>query len=462
MPRCISITKKGDRCRNKALDGFDRCHIHVKKQSYAVRRVSGLKTKSLCDGKLCDVNKICNPATGRCVSLTGNIGRKLIQGRGYHEPVNANKILNPYLGEQVDPDEEDNCGPDRPTLERISRTYPVIRNILSRYCDVLPLKDIKYIVGPHRYTEFRYKNYKIGIFGEHHVIRDFPKSSKTDTLTFSAFLTSLVTQTKRQYDFFVELPYQRRGVAGREISDQNQMLDVIEYDFKDCLQVEKAACPYKNLRVHYVDNRRLYPEHNNLAFEIYRYLYDLGNPWGVTAPDYLVNRFLRTAQEEYDKQTQLVERILQDKTSKIVKQLRNNELREKITSFIQKQMQANKMKFMIHLKQYSKTINKTFTLDHYTPEDIHDIRSLTHDFIHIFSKVMDTYLLGRIFRTYPKHSGGSAENIIIYAGNGHTELYISFLSYIGANKTIDILNKQSRHYLEFKDAHKAVSFLFNP
>lgn len=325
-----------------------------------------------------------------------------------------------------------------------------------------PLKDIKYIIGPHHYTEFRYKNYKIGIFGEHHAIRDFPKSSKTDTLTFSTFLTSLVTQTKRQYDFFVELPYQRRGVAGRELPDVNQMLEVIAHDFKDCLQVEKAACPYKNLRVHYADPRRLYPEQNNLALEIYSHVYDHGNPWGVTAPGYLVNRFLRTAQEEYDVQTQFVETVLQDKTSKIAKQLRYNELRYKITSFIQKQMQANKMKFMTDLKQYSKTINKNFTLEPLTPEDIDHIRSLVSYFMRIFANIMDTYLLGRIFRTYPKHSRGSAENIIIYAGNYHTKLYISFLSYIGANKTIDILNKQSRHYLEFTDADKARSFLFNP
>ena len=87
MSRCVSLTKKGDRCRNKALAGIDRCHIHAEKQSYSAPRVSDLlktssdfKPKSLCDGKLCDGNKICNPATGRCVSLTGNIGQKLIQG----------------------------------------------------------------------------------------------------------------------------------------------------------------------------------------------------------------------------------------------------------------------------------------------------------------------------------------------------------------------------------------------
>lgn len=122
MYRCVSITKKGDRCRNKALAGFDRCHIHAEKQSYAVRRVSGLKPK--CGGKLCDGNKICNPATGRCVSLTGNIGQKLIQANEVkpETQVKANKILNPYLGKEVDPHEKDNCGPDRRTLNRIPKT----------------------------------------------------------------------------------------------------------------------------------------------------------------------------------------------------------------------------------------------------------------------------------------------------------------------------------------------------
>jgi hypothetical protein len=462
MSRCVSITKKGDRCRNKALAGFDRCHIHAEKQSYAVRRVSGLKTKSLCGGKLCDGNKICNPATGRCVSLTGNIGRKLIQGNEVNPK--PNKILNPYLSEQVDPDEEDNCGPDRLTLARIPRKYPVIRNILRRYCDVLPLKDIKYIVGPNQYTEFRYKNYKIGIFGEYHGIRDFPLSSKTDTLTFSAFLTSLVTQTKRQYDFFAELSYKRRDVADRELLDRNMMVDVIEHEFKDCLRVEKVTCPYKNLRAHYIDNRNLYPEYRrSLAFSIYwYYAYDYENPNVKSPPRGIINEFLKTAQEEYDYQTRFVERVLQDKTSKIEKQLQHNELRDKITSFIQKQMQDNKRKFMTDLKQYSKTIDKDFTREPLTEEDIKVVRLLADHFIYIFTNIMDIYLLGRIFRTYPNDSGGSPENIIIYAGGYHTELYTSFLYYIGANKTIDILNRQSLYYLEFSDQLKVDSFLFNP
>lgn len=412
MSRCVSITKKGDRCRNKALDGFDRCHTHAEKQSYAVP-----------------------------------------------EP----KILNPYLGIQVDPDEEDNCGSDRLRLARIPRRYPVIRGILSRYCDVLPLKDVKYIVGPNQYTEFRYKNYKIGIFGEgSHSIHDFPLplSSKT-TLTFSAFLTSLVTQTKRQYDFFAELPYRNRVLKAKEISDVNFMLNVLEYDFKDCLKVEKAekaACPYKNLRIHYSDARELYPEYDNLAFEIYSYD-DVKK-----APGHKVNKFLKTLLKEYDEQTRFVERVLQDKTSKIEKQLRHNELRvrEQITEYIKYQMQDNKRKFMIYLNQSSETINKDFRQEPFTQEDIDVIRLLANEFILIFTPIMDTYLLGRIFRTYPNDSGGSPENIIIYAGGYHTELYTSFLYYIGANKTIDILNRESLYYLEFRDEDKARSFLFNP
>ena len=500
MSRCVSLTKKGDRCRNKALAGIDRCHIHAEKQSYAAPRVSDLlktssdfkprvsdlktssdlKTKSLCDGKLCDGNKICNPATGRCVSLTGNIGQKLIQGNEVKflkpepkiqvkankfpkpEPVKAIKILNPYLGIQVDPDEKDNCGSDRVTLDRIPKTSRN-RGILSRYCDVLPLKDVKYIVGPNQYTEFRYKNYKIAIFGEgSHVIHDFPlpMSSKTNTLTFSAFLTSLVTQTKRQYDFFAELPYRNRVLKAREISDVNFMLNVLEYDFKDCLKVEKAACPYKNLRIHYSDARELYPERDNLAFQIYSYVYDYGDHV-IKPPGDLVNRFLKTALKEYDEQTQFVERVLQDKTSKIEKQLRHNKLRKEITDFIQKQMQTNKLNFMAYLNQSSETINKDFTRETLTEEDIYNIRLLAYQFMYIFTPIMDTYLLGRIFRIYPNHSGGSAENIIIYGGSYHTELYISFLQHISANKTIKIVNK-SPYYLEFWAELKVDSFLFNP
>ncbi len=46
-----------------------------------------------------------NPATGRCVSLTGNIGRKLIQGNV--------KILIPILENKLIRMKKINCGPDR-------------------------------------------------------------------------------------------------------------------------------------------------------------------------------------------------------------------------------------------------------------------------------------------------------------------------------------------------------------
>jgi len=458
MSQCVAITKKGDRCRNKALTGFDKCHIHAKNKP----KVSDLKPKSLCDAKLCDVNKICNPVTGRCVSLTGNIGKKLIQGRVYDEvkpepQVKSNKILNPYLKNQVDPHGKDNCGPDRLTLDRIPKTNNN-RAILSRYCDVLPLNDVKYIVGPYKYTEFNYKNYKIGLFGEKHIIRDFPKSSKDDTLTFSAFLTSLVTQTKRQYDLFVELSYRNRGVKPTDVATDNCfMLNILEYDFKDCLQVEKGACPYKNLRVHYADRRFLYPEQkNNLAYELYSFIGNSQNP-----PIHLLNKFLKTAKEKYDEYTKFIlEGVLHDKKSKIAKQLQYNELSKEITDFIQKDIQARKNTFMIDLKLNSKTVNKDFTKEAVTDYDLKVIRGFVYDFMYIFTPIMDTYLLGRMFRKYP--SGGSTENIIIYAGTYHANLYVSFLNFIRASKTIDIYNANLLDYIEFKDADKARSFLFNP
>jgi len=237
--------------------------------------------------------------------------------------------------------------------------------------------------------------------------------------------------------------------------DVNFMLNVLEYDFKDCLQVDKGACPYKNLRVQYTDRRFLYPKQNNLAYEIYKYFMQDKNP-----PGHLVNKFLKTAQKDYDEDTKFVEDILQDKTSKIAKQLQYNELSKEITDFIQKKTQARKIDFMHILNQ--KTINKDFTKETITDYDLKVVRRLSFNFMYIFTPIMDTYLLGRMFRKYP--SGGSAENIIIYAGTYHTQLYTSFLDSIGANKTITInaMANVYSSYIEFGDVAKARSFLFNP
>ncbi len=51
----------------------------------------------------------------------------------------------------------------------------------------------------------------------------------------------------------------------------------------------------------------------------------------------------------------------------------------------------------------------------------------------MMSTYMDLYLMARVFRVFA--DGTQPENVIIYAGQGHTDRYVEFLEKIGA-KTI--------------------------
>ena len=63
MNRCDADTKNGERCKKYALKGDHLCEKH--------------KKLTKCENKVCLPNKLCNPASGRCVNYNGKIGQSL-------------------------------------------------------------------------------------------------------------------------------------------------------------------------------------------------------------------------------------------------------------------------------------------------------------------------------------------------------------------------------------------------
>ena len=461
MSRCVAITKKGDQCRNNALKCDNVCTIHLKSKVYVMKKpkVSSPKVKLLCEGKVCPATKVCNPTSGRCVSSTGKIGKELSGAVSpkvkVRLPEKKSQIFNPYSNSMVSVNSKENCSETRKSLKRINN--PNI-NVVKKYCDVLPLRDVEYIIGPYTYDEFQYGRYNIAIFGESHLIRELPELSKKSTLLFSDFLTSLLTQNADiNYDFFLEIGYMSRDIHPEAVYYMNTMVNIIENDFHKCLEIVKD-CPYKNLRAHYIDYRNKYRTEVDVVQIIYSSL-SLGKP----NVERMMNAFLSKYRKIYEARQKVIEAALQD--PKIEKQLAHNPLRDEILSFIKMQIKKNDEEFEIFVKENKGYFEKTYSEEKTTENDRDFWRDLLDSqFIYMLTPVMDLYTLARMFRSYP--SGRDTENIIFYGGAVHAMLYKKFLLYIKAKHRITIFtplkaNYRSNPYIQLTPAQKAKSFLFN-
>ena len=137
MNTCVAITKKGRRCKNNTTKTL--CYAHEK------------------------VKESDKPSVKASVKPSDKAGVKPQQTvKLYPE---SNSVFNPYYNKYIPANGIENCGVERPSLKRFVTGQSNIA-FANSYCDVLPLKDIRYIVGPVSYREFRYGKYNIGIFGE--------------------------------------------------------------------------------------------------------------------------------------------------------------------------------------------------------------------------------------------------------------------------------------------------------
>ena len=320
MNICIAITKKGERCRNKEVEN-NRCRLHM---------------------------KVADQPT----------------------------IFNPYYNEMVEVYGDQNCGGDRKSLKRIDN--PNVK-LVNKYCDVLPLKDINYIIGPVEYDEFKYGKYNIAIFGELHLINidSVSKLPKNHTLSFTGFLASLLTQNNdKQYDLFVELPYKNRLINPPTTYHINTTLNLIELDFAKCLALVKN-CPYKNLRAHYIDYRNVHNANNRRFLHLYR---DLRR--GIPDLDVLYE-FTQNITEIYADGEKVVYTALND--SKMCKQLLDNPLREQIIIFIEQSIKDNGKKFKDFLKANDKYIKKNYLISPITQDALVIIERILLYYVILFA-----------------------------------------------------------------------------
>jgi len=344
------------------------------------------KTKSPRKLKPCAPDEIRNPVSERCVKRSGKIGQQLLSKQKSKSPPKARspkarspkarspKALNPanyYAKSSILP-----CG--------------YMPGFAPYTCMELPLRDIKYIIGPCSFHYFNYAGRNIYLFGEAH----FPlsrTSTKTDmkpsnAIMFAGFVNSLVRQNPhRTYDLFFETPYMfEKGKPEHERfrTSNSPTITSIYHMFYDCINPsQRRLCTYPNLRIQYADYR--YSLEGAKVFRMW------ANP----------------AQQ----------------ISEVTKFMSSGKVAKQIAAIKKASVKKN-------LKRYvTSELLRLFQLQRFNPT------------FHPSLIIMDMYGIARMLREFDKkidkHNSqfkGTSENIIYYAGAYHIETMRDFFTnYLG-------------------------------
>ena len=291
-----------------------------------------------------------------------------------------------------------------PTSPTCENPVPIFqKRKIPSYCK-MPLENIKYILGPCSFYQFNINGKNLYMFGEYHgdISRQKPDSgmTKDNTIMFADFVHSLVTENpEKTYDLMFEqdrelifdTDYAKnyRDIQLSQIyrpegenSGQSRAIEYMATTFNDCsTESLRYLCQYKNLRVHNLDYRNSHKfDDMNRTVNIY-----------LTSGVIKVQEFLL--------------QILNDpRIQKQIKQIKNKTLQLSLINFFQD------------------NILRLSSLDH---EDILELISFD-------VMIMDMYAIPRILRDFDpvkKNDAftGTAENVIYYAGDLHTQALLNFL-----------------------------------
>lgn len=368
--------------------------------------------------KACKAGQVRNPRTNRCINIGGEVHKKLKKEGVFKSP--------------SPPKHKSPC----PPLEAWSPyTNMCIKTELK---DRFPYHEVRaktgkmYLNGPVSVYEFKSKpgsgmNKHIYLFGDVHT-KSGGCSNKflpANYVDFSQFINDTINDNpNKTIDFFEELSYLREfqkqhGAKIRANIIPSYLINSLYLE--DCFipLSGKAKCRYPNLRYHRSDVRIFFRIargerpitnrlHNLCAYLVSgtpsekRDAVKIFKKYSIRDPT-----FLKTVYDE-------VALILVDEAIKSAKQLRNapENIRSGIMDFLRQAI----VKQQQELK---------------TPVNEEDF---CNKLISMTSFIMDSYMLGRVFRKF--QDGTEPENIIIAAGNAHVQRYKDFLKQSGLFDTV--------------------------
>lgn len=361
---------------------------------------------------------------------------------------NINKILNEYYIKYNSSNHSNSSKKTKKQLiinilkPKTKKDCDVVEKNLSNIdynCLSLPLKNIKYIIGPLSYQQYKYNDKNIYIFGEIHTtnystfIRENPVTDMTpyNTLLFSSLIHTLITNNpEKTYDLHLETGrvIQNKTNNNKFINDYDVsgMINNIKKQFKECFIPRlRKNCKYPNLRTHYTDYRFYIDEDTNKTY------YDL-------IEEYCINNTLEL----------IIPKILNSyRLNKQITNIKDETLRMKIKDFF-----TSKIHELIetHNNNKDKNNNKFSKCSKYKLSNSNSNVIV----FNIGTLIMDIYSIARIFRDFnvrqqkkktlinlfksksksksnnTNKNIGKQENIIYYCGYSHANIFKEFMDYI--------------------------------
>jgi hypothetical protein len=304
-------------------------------------------------------------------------------------------------------------------------------------CRTLPIENVKYILGPSTYYEYQIGDRTVTLFGELHlpITRSqlVPEMTSQNTLIFSSYVHSLAVQNPdKTYDLMFEsIFFPSKGEKKPSIFDyvgsSSPAANSIVFEFFRCIfEVYREKCPYANLRLHYIDFR------NNKDIEAV-----------VSKMDYMIGEFYTTSPDNLkiflDGAGKELLSLLDDpKIRKQFDAIKNDFLRQKLRDYFA----SNFSSLSEWVMESVNTGKMSEGFELYTA---------------IISQILDIYALARIFRDFEKSRsvtqfGGTAKNVIYYAGDDHIQNLKGFFSELGIKPVKSVVMPSYEYaYVKIRD-----------
>ncbi len=275
-----------------------------------------------------------------------------------------------------------------------------------------------------------YIPHSILLFGDQHTNTHTNCAPNVVTIELTDYLEEIFsTFTDFTFDLFLEKDYVKREEEKVDRATDNYLTPVYK-KFECYLQLSKASksqCKFKNLHAHYADARQLIPlrGHLNDNLEMYNLL---------ISPVELKKSLVDDMQRAYDKVEKQVNKISDKYVQSILRQdLYSVQSALKTAADRSKIYQARALE--LGFSKFTEDCN--LNCKNQKLGDLYfDLRMFAFNTIFMqFVKIMDIYLLGRMFGLRDcvqsnRVENCSARNIkmaVIYAGDLHIDNYVKFL-----------------------------------
>lgn len=275
----------------------------------------------------------------------------------------------------------------------------------------------KFVEGPVKIIEYFSQNLNKHIY----LVSDLHVSLSTcvpnSSIHIAKFIDNILNENKDKIiDVYFEVEFISKKLnekklninvirkTDREPKDINDYLTQTMVYFKDCLDIDKSTCPYKNSRFHYVDIRF---DKSIFFLSLYynTYLQDKSNIERISFKEALYN----IISVLYPLDEKIIKLIMNKyKLSRQLDNIKDGDVKNKILSYFNKKINNFREELDWLINKYNSINVINFNVW---------FQKWMHFTLEFGSTIMDIYTVSRIMRSFK--NGPDAKYILIYCGEAH-------------------------------------------